>query len=197
MSKAKDSGSYVKLYIGCMYSGKSSSLLKEINRYKVITDKILVINHTIDKGRHSGTKDYSHICTHDNKKHEAILITKLNELMLNELYTALYNDARLVVIDEGQFFDDLYTFISTQTKKENDKTFIIGGLSGDSNMKPIGQIIDIIPLADEIIKLNAYCTFCKDGTIASFTKRMIENDKQILVGKEDIYLPACRFHYLN
>ena len=44
---------YLKLIIGPMFSSKSSSLLAEINRYKYITDKILVINSILDKQRNA------------------------------------------------------------------------------------------------------------------------------------------------
>jgi thymidine kinase len=65
-------------------------------------------------------------------------------------------------------------------------------------MEPIGDITKIIPLADEVIKLNAYCVYCKNGTLANFTKREynLKNSDQILVGSNDLYSPCCRYHFL-
>jgi thymidine kinase len=120
------------------------------------------------------------------------MLDELSMLRENELYI----ESEIVIIDEGQFFKDLYTFIKGELdNKSCKKMFIVGGLSGDYQLNPIGEMTSLIPLADEIIKLNAYCVCCNDGTIASFTKRIIKNDEKILVGKEDMYIPVCRYHY--
>jgi thymidine kinase len=78
--------------------------------------------------------------------------------------------------------------------------FIVAGLSSDFNMKPIGEIISLVPLADEIIKLSALCVYCKDGTPANFTKLIKthnnESSSNVLVGAKDSYSPCCRKHFL-
>ena len=195
-------GNYLKLYLGCMYSGKSTSLLNEMIKYKVITNKIVMINHIYDKKRY--TQDQLKmtsgvigiIKTHDNKTCKALMIGNLSELQSNEVFNTEYTNAEVVIIDEGQFFEDLYDFIKKELSNVKEKKlFIIGGLSGDSDMQIMGDLVKLIPLADEVIKLNAYCIKCQDGTNASFTKRLINNKEQILVGKEDMYMPVCRFHY--
>lgn len=194
---------YLKLYIGCMFSGKSTSLLNEISKYKILTDKIIVINHILDKSRQSsntGCKlgdDQGYLKTHNNKMYPAILINKLTELT-SDTWSEKFNDADIVIIDEGQFFEDLYTFMKGElNKKDKQKIFIVGGLSGDYKMDTLGDIYRLIPLADEINKLNAYCVKCNDGTLASFTKRTIENSEQILVGNSEMYIPVCRYHHIN
>lgn len=188
---------YLKLIIGCMFSSKSSTLLSEINRYKHITDKILVINSILDKERRSN--DEGCIETHDHKQYPAIMVKNLNEIKINTLYNNKYEYAEIIVIDEAQFYDDLYEFMRTELfSTTNKKLFLVAGLSGDYNMEPIGDILKLIPMADDIKKLDAYCIYCKDGTIASFTSKLIKNDnKQIEVGKDDIYSPCCRDHYLS
>jgi len=188
---------YLKLYIGPMYASKTTSLICEINRYKYLTDKILVINSKLDKERHG--EDLNSIKTHDKETFPAIMLNNLMELESNYEYKNIYKNADVILIDEAQFYNDLYTFIQQNLNNAyQKKLFIVSGLSSDSNMEPIGDIIKLIPLADEIIKLSAYCIFCKDGTPASFTKRnkKIENNNQILVGAHDIYYPVCRMHYL-
>lgn len=188
---------YLKLYIGPMYASKTTSLICEINRYKYLTDKILVINSALDKARHGD--DLNSIKTHDKETFPAIMLNNLTELESNYEYRMKYRDADIILIDEAQFYTDLYDFMQKNLNNAyQKKLFIVSGLSADSNMEPIGDIIKLIPLADEIIKLSAYCIFCKDGTPASFTKRSnkIDNKNQILVGASDIYSPVCRMHYL-
>uniref|UniRef100_A0A6C0H6W1 thymidine kinase n=1 Tax=viral metagenome TaxID=1070528 RepID=A0A6C0H6W1_9ZZZZ len=188
----------LRLYLGCMYSGKSTALLNEISRYFVLTKDIVVINHTLDQDRQhnqTGKSDEFLLQTHDNKGHTALKLTRLKDLIDNPDLRELYRTARVIVIDEAQFFPDLLSFMQEQLVQP--KTFIVGGLSGDYNMNPIGQIINLVPLADEIIKLDAYCVYCSEYTIASFSKRLVSSEQQILVGKQDVYLPVCRYHHLN
>ena len=40
--------------------------------------------------------------------------------------------------------------------------------------------------------LKAYCSICKDGTLGIFSKRISENNEQILVGSDKDYIAVCR-----
>jgi thymidine kinase len=185
---------YLKLIIGPMFSCKSSTLLAELNRYKYITNNILVINHALDKQR---TNNEDCIKTHDNKKFPSLMINSFNELKNDLVFYKKYTESTVILIDEGQFYVDLFNFINDELKNTN-KLFIVFGLSSDSNMKPIGDIIQLVPLADEIIKLSAYCIYCKDGTMASFTKLEVKKgDSQILIGGSEKYKPCCRKHFYD
>ena len=45
--------------------------------------------------------------------------------------------------------------------------------------------------------LSALCSICKDGTHAHFSKRIVKEDKQNLVGSTESYISVCRKHYLD
>ena len=51
-----------------------------------------------------------------------------------------------------------------------DKILIISALDGTFERKPFGQIPNLIPLCDDIVKLNAICMVC--GNDAPFTHRL-------------------------
>lgn len=190
--------SYLKLYIGPMYASKSASLISEINRYSHITDRILVINNKLDNQRHPepiNEQGIGIIKTHDSKVFPAIMVNKLSEINESNFFHNKYNRSDIIIIDEGQFYPDLYEFIRNELFNNN-KLFIIAGLSGDSNMEPIGDILKLIPMADSVEFLKAFCVYCKNGTLASFTKRLVtQNASQILVGADNMYSPVCRYHY--
>ena len=38
----------IEIVLGCMYSGKSTELIRRCGRYKAIGKKILMINHSLD-----------------------------------------------------------------------------------------------------------------------------------------------------
>ena len=74
----------------------------------------------------------------------------------------------VIGIDEGQFYPDLITGIESFVRK--DKILIISALDGTFERKPFGQIPNLIPLCDDIVKLNAICMVC--GNDAPFTHRL-------------------------
>ena len=49
----------LKIIIGCMFSGKSSEIIRETRRLKVINKKVLLINHCNDT-RYSNGNIWSH-----------------------------------------------------------------------------------------------------------------------------------------
>jgi len=180
-----------------MFSGKSTSLLNEISKFNIFSKNIIIFNHSLDYHR---TNNTDCIMSHDDKQFNAFMINHLHTIFNDTYIFNIYKNSEIVIIDEAQFFPDLYQFIESQLKHIHlsNKIFIVAGLSGDFAMNPIGDIIKLIPLADEIIKLNAYCIKCKDGTIASFSKRKNTPDSsQIIIGNNDVYIPVCRFHYYN
>lgn len=71
----------------------------------------------------------------------------------------------------------------------------IGGLDGDFNRNKFGELLDLIPYCDKVIKLTALCGICKNGTVAIFSRRITEETEQTVIGS-DIYIPVCRecFH---
>ena len=63
-----------------------------------------------------------------------------------------YKDCDVIVIEEGQFFNNLYDFTLEAAEKDN-KIIIIAGLDGDSNREEFGDIIKLIP-ENVIVLLN-------------------------------------------
>ena len=47
---------------------------------------------------------------------------------------------------------------------------IVGGLDGDFQRKPFGKILELIPLAEHVVKLHAVCFNC--GSDAPYTRRI-------------------------
>lgn len=105
--------------------------------------------------------------------------------------------AKLVIIDEAQFFPDLKAFVEQSVDHLN-KNVLVVGLDGDADRKPFGQILDCIPLADSVTKLKSFCRRCGDGTEAIFTfcERPTQKTGQVCVGGAEMYVPLCRKHYL-
>lgn len=174
------------IIVGCMYSGKTTELIRRLTRYQSINKKVLCINHEID------TRSYDYYTqTHSGQKFRAIKISSLRDI----LKFPEYHEADVIGIDEGQFFNDLIDFVY-QCEKDN-KDLIVSSLDGDFQRKPIGQIAECIPLCNTITKLEALDMESRDLTPAIFTKRISDSKEQILVGSTEHYIAVSRENYLK
>lgn len=176
--------STLEVIIGPMFSGKSTEIIKRVRLLKLINKKILIIKPKIDN-RYVENK----ITSHNFETVDCKIINNLNEISDNEI-----NEIDTLVIDEGQFFNDLFDVVSRWLKIFS-INIIVAGLDGDFQQKPIGQILNLIPLSNKCIKLNSVCNICKDGTEAPFTYRSIKSNETILIGGIESYIPVCRKHY--
>lgn len=181
----------IQLITGCMFSGKSTELIRRVNIYKSVNKNIIVLNSSLD----SRTCDA--ISTHDNKTIKAHKTDSLIGFYSN--YSKL-NEIDVFAIDEAQFFQDLFDFLIMIEK--NKIIVIVAGLDGDYKRQKFGQILDCIPICSSVTKLTALCQHttsdsCKCANKALFSKRIHNDVSQVCIGAGDKYIPVCREHYLN
>ena len=174
----------LELILGCMYSGKTTEILRIVNSLKHINEYPIIIKPKIDN-RYSDNK----ICTHNKQEYECQTIEYLNEFK-NPFHK------KYIIIEEAQFFNDLLLFVIDLVEIKG-KNVIVVGLDGDSNRENFGEIHKLYPLCDEIVKLKAYCSLCKNGTPGIFSKRLSDKKDTILVGPDGDYIAVCRKCYLK
>ena len=182
----------LQLFIGPMYAGKSSELIRQIQRYEILKKNLLVINHTINNRYGSNT-----ITTHTHISYDdCIIVGSLGEIAEKEEYKRRFEDADVIVIEELQFFGDAYDNIVNWCDNHG-KHVIAGGLDGDFRRQPFGDVLRLIPHAESVVKLSALCKRCCDGTPANFTMRTTADQSQTVVGSADVYEAVCRKHFLE
>jgi len=164
-----------------MFSGKTSRLVDIYKQCKFCNIPVAVINHWIDDRYHDTL-----LSTHDKVMIPCIKTDTLTNILKN------IQDAQVIIINEGQFFSDLYEVVVSLLLKG--KKFYVGGLDGDFERKKFGQILDLIPMCDKVTKLTSLCSICKDGKPGIFSKRLTMETEQTIVGS-DIYIPVCRSCY--
>jgi thymidine kinase len=177
---------YLEIILGPMWSGKTSALLKIYRQYSFCKSKICVINYEADT-RYSKTM----LSTHDKEMIPCILGVSMEEIMKNHKDEIENSD--VILINEGQFFSDIVPFTIKMVEEERKKVYICG-LDGDFKRDKIGNLLDLIPMCDKMIKLHALCSMCKNGTLAPFTFRSTCETEQVVIGN-DIYMPLCRSCY--
>ena len=178
----------LQLILGPMFAGKSSELLGTIRKYKAIGWPVFVITHTFDK-RYS---DAPEIVSHDSDRYPALAVSDLYGIFESDGYKS----AKLIIIEEAQFFKNLKEFVLTAVESHG-KDLICVGLDGDAERRPFGELLELIPFCDSVIKRHAFCRRCREPTPALFTYRKIADESQIVVGGAETYEPLCRKHYLN
>jgi len=193
-----NSKGYLELIIGPMYSGKTSKLLEIYKQCRFCDISVCVINHSLDKRYHN-----SMLSTHDKVMIPCLNIENLNDLWFNNCNIDTFNfldnsnyellrKSDVILINEGQFFNNLHYVVNDMLK--NDKVVYVCGLDGDFERKKFGEILDLIPLCDKVIKLTSLCSLCKNGTPGIFSMRISNEKEQTVIGSEN-YLPVCRKCY--
>jgi len=172
---------YLAVYLGCMYAGKTSKLISIYNKNKTAGISTCVINYIEDKRYHDNK-----LSTHDRKMIECLSVRKIYDVFEND--PNLLEQTEAFIINEGQFFSDLFEVVKLLVNEHNKKVYVCG-LDGDYKMKKFGQILDLIPICDEVEKLHAICTICKAP--ASFTKRITQETEQKVIGSDN-HIPVCR-----
>lgn len=185
--------SYLELFLGPMFSGKTTRLIQQYKLHKYIGKSVAVINYSGDT-RYS---QESMLSSHDKVMIPCIMLNTLGELWNHEDHPhyAEVRNADVIIINEGQFFEDLYEVV-VQMVDMLRKTVYISGLDGDFQRNKFGRILDLIPLCDKITKLRSLCALCKNGNAGIFSHRITEETQQVVIGSDN-YVPLCRECYLH
>lgn len=170
-------GGRIELIIGCMFSGKTSTLLSSIRRHEIAKRKCIVFKYVKDV-----RYDAKQLSTHDLAKHEATPADNLADV------DHLIHSYDCIGIDEAQFFKNLVDYCDKWA--DMGKIVIVSGLDGTFQRKPFGDILQLIPRAEHVLKLSAVCQVC--GEDASYSKRIIESDDLEVIGGSDKYIAVCR-----
>lgn len=177
----------IELILGPMFSGKSTELMRRLKRYQVAQYKVMIVKYAKDV-----RYDEEGIATHCGMKIPAtVSATKLEQITSN----ILKEDYDVIGIDEGQFFPDVVLWAEEMANEG--KVVVVAALDGTFQRKPFGDILSLVPLAEEVTKLKAVCMNCFEE--AAFSKRITSDDegKVEVIGGADKYMAVCRacFHH--
>lgn len=184
-------GGSLHLILGPMFSGKTSRLIQIYKTTTYIGKRVMVINYLEDTRYHN-----SMMCTHDNIMLKCALIKNIGDVWrnpTNEFYEEIHN-ADVVLLNEGQFFGNLFSTVLEMVEKSNKDVYICG-LDGDYQRNIFGELTQLIPYCDSIVKLTSLCSHCKDGTPALFSYRTSLEKEQKVIGATN-YEPLCRKCYV-
>ncbi len=176
-SEIANSG-WVEVVSGPMFSGKTEELMRRLRRAKIAQQRIELFKPSLDKRYHE-----KNVVSHDESAMESIVIENEKDIL------KLSKDAQVIAIDEAQFFSQNIIAI-IKTIADEGKRVIVAGLDKDYKGNPFGPMPQLMANAEFVTKLHAICVRC--GSLASFSYRIKNSNKTVMLGASDEYQARCR-----
>ena len=207
---------FLGVYPGCMYAGKSRVLIMKLSKKQDLGLKAVYVTHGDDDRVTAGTN--LSVTTHWSCFASATVpFDCLRTTDLEMIYDDLLK-YDVIGIDEFQFFDLGFEVSKTvamikKLVEEACKIVYCGGLDTNFKREKFGHILDLSLFADKYKKIRAKCEMCKRAmpqlvsmnlsphsalVPAPFTGKFggnINVEKES--GGKDMYLPLCRYHYIE
>ena len=171
----------IEVICGSMFAGKTEELIRRLNRAKFAKQRVEIFKPAIDT-RYSDVDVVSH-------EGHSIASTPIDSSASILLFSS---EIDVVGIDEAQFFDAGLVDVCNELAN-NGVRVIVAGLDMDFRGVPFGPMPALCAIADEVSKVHAICV--KWGQLASYSHRMVNNDKQVMLGEMTEYEPLCRSCY--
>lgn len=168
----------IEVICGSMFSGKTEELIRRMRRAQLAKLPVEIFKPAIDTRYHD-----TDITSHDSNSIPSTPVDHSSSIML------LANTAKVVGIDEAQFFDAELPDVCTKLANAGVRV-IVAGLDMDFKGQPFGPVPALIAIAEHVTKVHAVCVCC--GAPANYSYRITQNEEQLLVGEKENYEPRCR-----
>ena len=171
----------IEVICGSMFSGKTEELIRRMKRAQFAILPVEIFKPAIDI--RYAEKD---VVSHDSNSIPSTPVEHSSAILL------LGGDAKVVGIDEAQFFDDELPNVCTQLANRGVRV-IVAGLDMDYQGRPFGPMPNIMAVAEDVYKVHAVCVKC--GAPANYSYRFTKNNDVVLLGEKESYEPRCRHCY--
>lgn len=169
---------WIEVVCGGMFSGKTEELIRRARRSHIAGQKVIIVKPAIDN-RYSEDE----IVSHNENALPSIVVDTADQIIL------LTSGAKVVCIDETQFFDDRVVDVAN-TLANDGKRVICAGLDMDFEGRPFEPMPKLLAIAEYVTKLHAICA--ESGMMAHYSQRVVESTDRVLVGENEAYEPRAR-----
>ena len=204
MYKIQDTG-WIEVIAGPMFSGKSTELIRRLERSEIAGEKTIAFKPTTD----TRSAD-NYIEDRNGGKVKAIRVEDTDDLIDKlpikvipmadsrakdvNLAKIEHLDFDVIAIDEVQFMDNKIIKLCDKLANSG-KRVIVSGLDLDFMGDKFEIISDLISKAEYIDIIKAVCSYC--GNPASYTQKYIDgkpvtDGERIEVGDSEKYKAVCR-----
>ncbi|WP_149915073.1 thymidine kinase [Sphingobacterium cavernae] len=171
----------IEVICGSMFSGKTEELIRRMKRAQFAKLPVEIFKPAIDI-RYAEKE----VVSHDSNSIPSTPVEHSSAILL------LGGDAKVVGIDEAQFFDDELPNVCIQLANRGVRV-IVAGLDMDYQGRPFGPMPNIMAVAEDVYKVHAVCVKC--GAPANYSYRFTKNNDVVLLGEKESYEPRCRHCY--
>jgi thymidine kinase len=181
--KENDRVGWIEVICGCMFSGKTEELIRRLNRALIAKQRVEIFKPVLDKRYHQ-----ENIVSHNERAIRSTPVNFASDILL------LAGNCDVVGVDEAQFFDEAIVDVCNSLANSG-KRVIVAGLDMDFEGKPFGQMPNLLAVAEFVTKIHAICA--QTGELASFSFRLSDNDKQVMLGEKAEYEARSRKAFLK
>ena len=184
----------LEVITGCMYSGKSSELIRRLRRHQIAGQYVIAFKSALDD-RYSADS----VATHIGETLEAHPVHDVDHVRRFLYKQPFQMTGQVIGLDEVQFMDD--DIVDVLEEQANmGRRVIVAGLDLDSDGKPFGPMARLLAVADKVTKLTAVCVAhdhetdgpCGKPATRSYRVTQEEFVEQVKVGSFGVYEARCR-----
>lgn len=178
----------VEVLTGCMFSGKTQTLIGLITRLRGAGYRVAVFRPDADTRSPAGGL----------RSHSGLHLDATGVADAVAMRAQILDADQFIAIDEAQFFDERILAVCLQLAASG-KHVLIAGLDLDFRGLPFGPMPRLLACAQAVRKLSARCSVC--GEPAFLTQRLIDGrpatfwEKVVLPGGAELYEPRCYAHH--
>lgn len=179
----------LEVIIGPMFSGKTSELIRLVEREVYAKKKGAIFKIAFDK-RYSAKQ----VVTHNGLRYDAYTVASTDGGVRRILEVATSNGLDAIGVDEVNFFPE--SVVGILDRLADEKRVIACGLNLNFRAEPFTTTMELAAKADRVRYLSAVCVVC--GQEATRTQRLIRgrpaprDSPVIIVGGKEMYEPRCR-----
>ncbi len=170
---------YLHTIIGPMFSGKTSFLLHELERFARAGKRVILFsgdNREETPVIHSRRPIYKGIHIHKTRCASAMI--------------ELAQQYDVVGVDEVQFCDENLSQ-ALSSLASNGKIVLASGLDQDYKKEPFMTTLGLIPESEKVTRLTSVCQKCGSLNAIRNVRKVCSNER-VLEGAEELYEVRCR-----
>lgn len=173
------------VYCGPMFSGKTTRLLSDLERFKLQRKRCAAFKPLQDS--RCGIND---IVSHSGWRHAATTV-EAGACLIDAL-TRLEDMPDVVAVDEAFMIPGIAGVVAWLYS--SGITVVVSTLDLSYACKPFREVEQLMPLATRVEKCAAVCAVC--GRDAFYTHKKQVSGEEIEVGGSELYEPRCFSHHV-
>lgn len=171
------------VFVGPMFSSKTSKLLMTLERFKYQGKKIVVFKPKLDD-RYSTDQ----VVSHSGWKAPATIVDSGSQML--EVLENLDKIPDVVAVDE-MFMLDRSAEVLVWLFKQG-VTVVVATLDLSFSGQAFSEVEKLLPWATHVEKCSAVCMVC--GRDAFYSHKKVDDDRNIQIGGAETYEPRCFEH---